>query len=152
MLGIWEYIFKALDLEKELAKVPIFEGLSKGELNLIIKYCYERKHPDGEIVFYEGDPSSSLYIIMKGAVDIFKGKKKVTTINKGEFFGELSLVDPSPRSATTVAKGNTVLVSFSKTQLEHISNIAPKTANKILRNISKVIARRLKYTNELLDK
>ncbi len=152
MRGIWQYIFKKHELEKELAKSPIFEGLTKNELNLLLKYCYERKHPDKEIIFYEGDPSSALYVVMQGNVDIYKGKKKITTINTGEFFGELSLVDPSPRSATSIANEDTILVSFSKTQLEHISNIAPKTANKILRNISKIIAKRLKYTNELLEK
>jgi len=48
MNGVWGYIFRKRNLEKDLVKLPIFEKLSKTELDLILKYCYERKYPDKE--------------------------------------------------------------------------------------------------------
>lgn len=91
-----------------LMRLPLFEGLPGDALDDILRHIRARKYDRGTVIFHKDDPGSLLYIILSGTVKIFvpssEGKELVLSIlAAGDFFGELSLFDGEPRSATAEA-------------------------------------------------
>ena len=111
-----------------------------------------RTYKDGEIICREGDQANSMYVIRSGKVDIIKrssdGEVKLTTLKNGDIFGEMSLFDHMPRSATVKAVGETVILSIDKKGFfSKISNDPSLTFN-ILEGMSK----RIRSLNDELAK
>lgn len=99
-----------------LSKIPLFEGVNKDVINKISENILEKQYRDNEIIFVEGTIGENLYIIYSGTVEIVKNynqqnQKLLSVLTQGEIFGETSLFTKSERSATAVAKGDTVILS-----------------------------------------
>ncbi|RJQ49788.1 MAG: cyclic nucleotide-binding domain-containing protein [Nitrospiraceae bacterium] len=109
-----------------------------------------RNYKDGEIICREGDEARSMYVIRSGKVDIIKnssaGELKLTTLGKGDIFGEMSFFDHMPRSATARAVGETVILSIDK------KGFFAKAANdpSIAFNILEGMSRRIRSLNDEL--
>ena len=71
---------------------------------------------DGEILFHEGETSKEMYIVVKGEIEVFKktsaGEVVLASLKRGDFVGEMSLLESLPRSATARAKGETKLLAI----------------------------------------
>ncbi len=93
-----------------------------------------------EAIFREGDKAEALYVIETGRVEIQAGRRVLAILGPGEFFGEMSLLDPSPRSATAVAVTDVTLVPVSEKQFLRIVGETPSFALDLLR----LFARRLR--------
>lgn len=154
---VWAFIFPSRNekqsLEDLLSSLPIFDGLSRGQLKLIMRILHERKYLKDETVFNETEPGAGLYIIESGRVVISKQVKGADPIAlaefvKGNFFGELALIEEIPRSATATAWEATTLLAFPKPDLDHLIDRQPQLAVKILYNLSRLVAQRLIQTNE----
>ncbi len=157
--SIWKNIFiskKARDLTELLGSTYIFKELKPLELRILVSLVHVRTFKDGEVVFSEGEPGEGMYIISKGSVDIIVGMggaKPITLANlePGNFFGETTLIDGSPRTATAIAKGATELVGFFRPDLISLIEQKPKLGAVLLMRISLVLAERLrKMDKELL--
>lgn len=133
---------------KMLAGVPLFAGLKGKQIKSLAEaFARERSYDSGEIIEKEGGSAVAFYLITNGAVEIRKGQKRIAKLGRGEFFGELSLIDKQPRSATVVAAqdGTKCLVMPSWSFQAEIDN-DPKLAMGVM----KELARRLRETtNEL---
>ena len=110
----------------------------------------------GAIVFKEGHKHESFGIIVKGSIDILKesnGKtKKVAILKSSQTFGEMALLDGEPRSATGVAKEDSIIFFITKDSLLNIASDHPKLGFQILWKISKLISQHLrKTTGKLVD-
>ena len=106
----------------------------------------------GQVIFRENEPGDNMYIILEGAVEILKeaqgGSSKVlTTVGKGEFFGEMALIDDRPRSATAVASVPCKLLVMSDDHLDSYIVANPDFASKMIRNL----AQRLRGANKLIE-
>jgi CRP/FNR family cyclic AMP-dependent transcriptional regulator len=91
-----------------LARLPLFQGLPPQALDGLLRQIRVRSYGRGTVIFHKDDPGSTLYVILMGAVSISlpasDGKDLVLSIlSAGDFFGELSLLDEEPRSATATA-------------------------------------------------
>jgi CRP/FNR family cyclic AMP-dependent transcriptional regulator len=91
-----------------LARLPLFQGVPPQALDGLLRQVRTRGYNRGTVIFHKDDPGSTLYVILKGAVSIVmpssEGKDLVLSIlSAGDFFGELSLLDEEPRSATATA-------------------------------------------------
>jgi NADH dehydrogenase len=71
-------------------------------------------YADGDTIFYAGDTGDYLYIIVKGKVDVIKNDVKITTLNAGEYFGEMALMSDKKRSATIKASGPCKILAIKK--------------------------------------
>jgi CRP/FNR family transcriptional regulator, cyclic AMP receptor protein len=161
---LWENIFKRLEREQDISSVLsnniLFRNLTKNELRFIEKIIHVRKYRAGELVFRQGETGVGMYIIVKGRVEISiiddvlmeRDKEKeivVTTLEAGDFFGELSLVEEnSRRSATATAAEDTVLVGFFKPDLLEVLERSSATGVKVVFRLAEVLGRRLKETTD----
>lgn len=91
----------------------LFGGLPDDELAALARSMRARRYRDGETIFHQDDPGDSLHVVAEGAVKIVLPSAEdaepaiLATLNPGEFFGALALLDGAPRSATAVALGRT---------------------------------------------
>ncbi|MBI1811076.1 MAG: Crp/Fnr family transcriptional regulator [Nitrospirae bacterium] len=105
---------KSALIERLLKELPVFKSLSNNYLSRIAKDFIVFQAKKGETVFYQSDSSTDLYIVLDGAVRASllnqEGQELVlATFDKGDFFGEMSLLDGKPRSATMIAVEDSAL-------------------------------------------
>lgn len=140
-------------LQSAMKDSLLFNRLTDAELKYLSNFVYERTYEKGEPVFRQGDRGFGLYIIVNGTVAIrsqtAKGEVDITTLEKGSFFGELSLIDEDNiRSATALPLERSTLIGFFKADLMEILERKPEMGVKILLQLSIVLGKRLLETTE----
>ncbi len=164
---LWDNIFKRQEREQDIRSVLsqnfLFRNLSKRELSLIQSLVHIRKYRAAEDIFRQNEAGVGMYIIVKGRVDISvlddnlteRDKEKeivVTTLEAGDFFGELSLVEEvSTRSATARAAEDSILIGFFKSDLLEVLDRSPEAGIKIVFRLAEVLGRRLKETTDRIS-
>ena len=91
-----------------LKSVPMFSGFSPDQLRALVTMIMRRAAPRGTAVLREGGPADCLYVVVSGRLKVLMGEADgketiLSIIGPGEFFGEMSLIDDNPRSATVIA-------------------------------------------------
>jgi CRP/FNR family transcriptional regulator, cyclic AMP receptor protein len=134
-----------------LASVPLFERLDEEERSLLAAQLDDVSFDAGQAVFKRGDPGGSIFIVVSGAVEIFVedtvGQRVVfETARAGDFFGELSLLDGDPRSASAVAIEISRAVRLDRNDLELLFTRHPTSAMDVLA----VIGKRLREADRLI--
>lgn len=157
--SLWMNIFRQREEQRDLlamlARVPIFKNLRRNELSLVRNLVHLRKFQPEEVIFMEGQPGTGMYIITSGGVQICLNYKRehqieLAMLKEGDFFGELSLLDESPRSATAVAVGATEAVGFFRSDLMDLIEKSPSLGVKIVLALAEVLGERLRSTNKEL--
>jgi len=155
---LWENIFKRPTEESEtvlaLKGVPIFEELDTGELQEIERLVHRRTYVKDEPIFTQGQPGLGMYIVMSGQVNIIQSdtggeEQLLAELGQGSFFGDMSLLNDTPRSATARAAELTKLVAFFRPDLFDLLNRQPKTGIKIITGVANVISERLRAQNKV---
>lgn len=108
----------------------------------MLKNLHREIYPAGMIIFKEGDPGNSAYIIEEGCVEVSVNSAQQARIGKGELFGEIALIDQQPRTATVHAIENTVLIPISR---ELVSELLEKT-DPVVRHLLLIILERYRST------
>ncbi len=117
---------------KSEEKVDLFKerGLSAAEMKLLATFSSEEKFREGSMIFREGEKGDKLYIVLDGRVRISKfipgvGEEALTVLDRGDFFGEMALIDDKPRSADAKAHDGdaTVLRIRDDKTIDQISTI-----------------------------
>jgi CRP/FNR family cyclic AMP-dependent transcriptional regulator len=105
-------------------------------------------HPQGTVVFEEGAPAASMYVVRRGQVAIRLGNLTLETIAEGGFLGEMALVDDRTRSATAVVIEDCELVPIDERRFLFLIRETPFFALAVMRTM----ARRLRTMNERTDR
>lgn len=144
-----------MQLSKEIfvklkQSVPFFSSLSDGELLALLKLATSQSFADNEVVFKEGSRGDTMYIILNGTVKISKyvSKKKEDTLvelTSGACFGEMGVIDQSPRSASATVVGGPAVLLVIKESLLSERNVL--LAFKLYKNFATMLAERLRETN-----
>lgn len=157
MNTLWENIFrnrkkKDGDSREILVGIPVFEDLSGRELSEIQRIMHRRQYRPGEVIFQQGTPGLGMYVIVSGEVDILCDPESHTLaeLKDGEFFGELALLDDSPRTATARAKTACTLLCLFQPDLLDLVERNPRLGVRILVRLARTIGARLRRTNEQL--
>jgi len=164
---LWDNIFRRQEREQDVRSILsnnfLFRNLTKRELALCQTLVHVRRFRAGEPVFRQNETGVGMYIIGKGRVEISifddspneKDHTKelvVTTLEVGDFFGEISLVEEtSIRSATARAADDCVLIGFFKSDLLEILERSPNAGIKIVFRLAEVLGRRLKETTDKIS-
>lgn len=136
-----------------LSKIPLFEEFDENELDEIARHMIKEDLRAGDAVFEEGDVGDKMYVIARGAIDIIKATGKgpgqiLVTLRAGDYFGEMSLIDDAPRSATAMAAEDSVLISINKKELMLLFDNAPAIAAKVYKFFVATLNQRLRETND----
>ena len=134
-----------------LAEVPFFQLLDDEERHILASQLDVVRFKAGEILFNYGDPGDSMFVINEGEVEVFfkddTGARIVLeTAREGDFFGELSLLDSGPRTATVVALRDTEALRVDRDDLTYLLRKQPRAALHLLA----AMGRRMRVTSELL--
>jgi CRP/FNR family cyclic AMP-dependent transcriptional regulator len=138
----------------ELARVSLFERLGAEELSRLSTIVKRRVFPADTVVFFEGDPSDSLYAIVSGSTKIYTtdhdGQEKVlSTMGPGEVFGEYSLIDGHPRSATVATLETSEILHISHIDFRQFVAGAPDILWKILESLTSRMRNQIAEVREL---
>jgi CRP/FNR family cyclic AMP-dependent transcriptional regulator len=87
-----------------LARCPFFAGLSRGDLLALAKVSEDLEVEEGKVLTREGQSGSEFFVIIEGEVSVTKGGEEIRTLGPGDFFGEIALLEDTPRTATVTAK------------------------------------------------
>jgi CRP/FNR family transcriptional regulator, cyclic AMP receptor protein len=136
-------------VEAVLAQVPLFAALDADSAASLEKTLTSRTVPRGRVVFREGDPGDRLFIVLDGKVKISRtatdGRENLLAVlGAAEMFGELSLFDPGPRTATVTTVTAATLASLDHDDLRPLLSEHPRVAVQLLQ----ALAQRLRRTNE----
>lgn len=93
-----------------LKTIPLLAGLPHSDLEQLAKKVAEAHHAQGSEIIKEGTSGSSVFLIVSGACEVRRNNNKIRDLGAGDFFGELSILDPAPRTATVRATDNCVLL------------------------------------------
>ena len=136
-----------------LSKIPIFENLSTADHDTLVGLWHKRELAVDEVLFRVGDKGDAMYVIQSGVIDIrvpLQGPKKemtVSVLHEGEFFGELSIIDGLPRTATAIAAEDAQLLEMKRNEFIKFLLDRPGVAISMV----SVIGKRLRDTNELVQ-
>jgi CRP-like cAMP-binding protein len=129
-----------------LARVPLFAGLTKRHMHAVAQVSVSRRWPAGSCVVVEKSTDQICYIIVEGTVDVSRNGRTIAQLGPGEFFGEIALLDPGPRSATVTTATEMTAVELSRQSFLEVAGDQPA----ILLRMLEALARRLRETTKKL--
>jgi len=141
------------DLKAFLSATPFFGGLSDASLDLLISMLAERRFEIGATVVAEGEQGRSMFIVHSGKLVVNKlavsgGVIRMTCLEPGDFFGEMTLIEMQNRSATVIAESPAVLFELTARQLYTYYQTDIHAYVIVLQNISRELCRRLRRADD----
>jgi CRP-like cAMP-binding protein len=141
------------DLKAFLLATPFFGGLSEASLDLLVSMLVERRFETGATVVAEGEPGRSMFIVHAGALVVSKlGHSghpiRMSALDPGDFFGEMTLIEMQNRSATVVAESPTVLYELSARSLYTCYKADIHAYVLVMQNINRELCRRLRRADQ----
>lgn len=129
-----------------LNKVSLFEGLSEAQIKRLSDRALTRTYPKGAIIINERDEAGTLFVIVSGMVKAYlsdeAGKEVVlSTMGPGEYFGELALLDDTPRSASVATMEPCKLISLQKSLMQETITADPDMALQLLKGMARRVRR-----------
>jgi CRP-like cAMP-binding protein len=137
-------------LADSLRRVPILAALKEEHLEMLLKLVTTRTFNKGESIIKQGDPGAGLFVIIEGTVDVTmrtrpgQPETKLSSLTKGEFFGEMSLIDGYPRSATVTAQTETQVIELDRWVFLDVLRREPNIAVAML----PILTRRIRALEE----
>lgn len=139
-----------------LEGLPLFNGLDREELGAIAGICEEGILEAGEIIFKDCSPGNEMYVVLKGKVSIRvetitpNYKVGLTTAFPGEVFGEFSLLDSEPRSATATAVEPTEVLIVDGIKMLELFEQNSHIGYVVMTNLAKTLCSKIRKTNKRL--
>lgn len=115
-----------------LKSVPLFEALTKKELEAIRRASQEVNFPAGRIIVTEGETGAAFHLVLEGKAKVITGGRTRATLGPGDYFGEMSLIDHGPRSATVKAETPVRTLSLVSWDFLPLLDHMPQLARKML--------------------
>ena len=139
---------------EKLKAIPLFAKLDEEELARVATAIEWRDVPDGEVLFKEGTVGDSMYVVESGQIEVSKvidkeaqTEKVLAIVGEGAFFGEMSLLDNEPRSATVTARGSVHLLVIDRPTWQNLLKDSATMASKLLFGILSTTTGRLRQTS-----
>ena len=139
----------------ELRSIGLFGALSDEVLTHLASTLSVQKPEAGEIVFREGDDANAMYVVVGGEMEVLKRSKRntdsrVALLGPGDWFGEMSIVDIQPRSATVRALAPSRLLRISAADLDALYRYDLRSYSLIVLNLARELSRRLRVADGIL--
>lgn len=129
-------------------RIPLFNGLSPEEIGDIVRRGQMLYIAQGKTIFHKGQRGNTLFVVFGGAVDIYNEDRLIAKCRIGDAFGEMSVLDHRPHTATAVAATEVKLFTLDEAQINDI--LHQRVAVRFLLNIIHLLSNHLAHTNTLL--
>jgi CRP-like cAMP-binding protein len=123
-----------------IKRVPLFSHCSKKELGLVAQIADEIDLPEGKTLMREGDRGREFFVLVEGSADVRRRNRKLNTMGRGDFFGEIALVSQRPRSATVTTTSPVRLLVVTEQSFRSLLDRAPDVQRKVLRALADRVA------------
>jgi CRP-like cAMP-binding protein len=145
-----------------LSRVEVFDGLTKDELKIISKHCQKMHFDKGDILVKAGQKSSALYIIIEGQLKVFLPKQiegtkehrvsevNLNVLNEGDCFGEYSLIENMPTSASVVGVRPGKVLKIEDDAFDRLMD-DDHIAKTVYKNLLRILIRRLRKKDKEFD-
>jgi CRP/FNR family transcriptional regulator, cyclic AMP receptor protein len=138
-----------------LREVRLFKDILTPELTALGHSLRERVLRRGQVLFHEGETGEEMFIVVRGSIVISKPVKErveqvLARMGPGDFFGEMSLFDRSPRSATVQADADTTLLVLDRQALARLTELSPRAAAAFFHALAQVFIQRLRESGDLV--
>ena len=134
-----------------LERHPLLVNLDGEQLERMARAGEIESYNPGETIVVEGSLGDALFLILSGQVAVHRGPQTFATLEGGEFFGEMSLVEPAPRSATVTAMSATFLFRLPHDALRELISDDGKAASILLVQVVRTLSERLRRANQMLS-
>jgi len=146
-----EGVDRSVEFQRKLdafRKIPLFRHLEYGQVLRVLSATSTCSYAPGEVVLREGQPGDALYVILSGRVRLARAGTPLAELGPGAHFGELSLIDNAPRSATALVLTEARLLGLEREELYRLVKREPEIAVKLLWSFSETLSERLRQTTE----
>ena len=125
-----------------LAQVPLFEDLSPRHLKRVADRMEQQRFMEGASVVKAGEEGDTFYVIVEGEADVVAPDGRVVaTLRPGEFFGEISLLDGGPRTASVVAATPMLMLTLARAAFRELIEVEPRVAVGLLKHAAMLLRR-----------
>jgi len=131
-----------------IGSVPLFSGLDKKGRKAFAESGKERSYKEGDFVLTQCTTGVGFFLVLDGAVEVRKGSKVLAALSKGDFFGEMSLLDNQPRTADVVAVKPTKCFVLSAWSFSAVVKTHPELAMGMLKELVKRLRAAMNSTTE----
>lgn len=145
---------QVLDASSKTLQLLKEKGLSGDELKTLADFSNVKRFPGGTFLFHEGDPGDTMYVVLEGKVMISKfipggGEEALAILSRGDFFGEMALIDDETRSADAKAfQGPATVVAFDRQILDEVEQADPNASIDLIRLLCQLMCQRLREADE----
>jgi len=122
-----------------LAQVPMFERCTTAQLDLVGRLGEADSFEPGDDIVVEGDAGDGFFVMTNGRARVHRGGVDVAELGAGDYFGELSLFDPAPRSATVTAADTTTCIRLSPETFRRALDEIPAVRDALLHGMARRI-------------
>lgn len=119
-----------------LKSIDLFSQIPGEDLAQVALIATEEAREQGEEIFAEGEAGDALYLVLDGKVRVHRGDRQIAELGERECFGEMAILDASPRSATVTAIKDTNLLKISREDFQEIMSEKPEIALGIIKVLS----------------
>ena len=136
-----------------LQRVPFFRNIPRREYGRLFQSLAKRHYEAGDILFKEGDVGRALFILEWGQIEISRrnaagAPQRIAVLDSGDYFGEISLMDDQPRTASATAITPCRVYLLYRTELDALLQEAPHAGAAIMAHLAEVLASRLRSVLE----
>ena len=117
---------------EHLAAVPLFAACTRKDLQRIARASDEVEIPEGRTLVKQGDVGRECFVLVEGKVRVERNGRKVASLGPGAYFGELSLLDKGPRTATATAETDCTVLVLGPREFSALLDEVPQLAHKLL--------------------
>jgi CRP/FNR family transcriptional regulator, cyclic AMP receptor protein len=135
-----------------LKRMALFSEFTPGELETLVDLVEPKTLPAGTLIVKQDEPGDCMYIIVDGSAKVIhraKGKEfLLATLSRGQFFGEIALVDEGPRSADVIAVEPCTVLALEQSVIRALAGVYPSAAFKMLVAVGRTLIERMRQGNK----
>ena len=126
--------------DEQLARVPLFEGLSKKQLSQVSSLMTPLDLKAGKVLARQGEVGHEFLILLEGQVEVALDGKIIAVRGPGDFIGEIALLDNRPRTATVTARTDVVVEAFNRGEFASLLAEAPELSSQVMATMARRLA------------
>jgi CRP-like cAMP-binding protein len=126
--------------DERLARIPLFEGLSKQQLSQVSRLMTPLDLKAGKVLARQGEVGREFLILLEGQVEVTRDGKIIAVRGPGDFIGEIALLDNRPRTATVTARTDVVVEALNSGEFASLLAEAPELSSQIMATMARRLA------------